>query len=149
MSDVFTFYVVDEDALPDELGTLSDDEKYNVLVTAVESEGVLQYTIEMSVDDFVDGLEAIDELIEGERFIPNNVMNNSPNNVIDKSADTPYLGFFSAGDAHRAFTMLETLTEESMDVIESSDIHSEVFHTLFGAFQSAVDASCALAIVHS
>jgi hypothetical protein len=149
MSDVFTFYVVDEDSLPDDLSTLSDDEKYNVLVTAIESEGVLQFTIEMSVDDFVDGLEAIDELVEGDRFIPNNVMNNSPNNVIDKSAECPYLGFFSAGDAHRAFTMLEALTEELMERIESSDIHSEVFHTLFGAFQSAVDSSCALAVIHS
>lgn len=149
MSDVFTFYLVDEDALPEELPTLSDDEKYNVLVTTIESEGVLQYTIEMTVDDFVDGLEAIDELVDGDRFLPNNVMNNSPNNIIDKSADCPYLGFFSAGDAHRAFTMLQALSEESMDIIESSDVHSEVFHTLFGATQAAVDASCALAVVHS
>jgi hypothetical protein len=149
MSDVFTFYVVDEEALPEDLSTLSDEEKYNVLVTSIESEGVLQSSIEMTVDDFIDGLEALDEIIDGDRFLPTCVMNSSPNNTLDRSADCPYLGFFSTGDAQKAYSLLQGISEETMDTVESSETHSEVFHTLFAATQAAVDASCALAVVHS
>ena len=120
-----------------------------MVVAAIESEGMLQSTIEMTVDDLIDGLEALDEIIDGERFLPNSVMNSAPNNVLDKSADCPYLGFFSAGDAQRAFNLLASLSEEIMDRVESSQTHSEVYHTLLGATQAAVDASCALAVVHS
>jgi hypothetical protein len=149
MSEVFTFYVVDEDALPDDLSTLSDEEKYNVLVATIESEGMLQSTIEMSLDDLIDGLEAIDEIIEGDRLLPNYFMNNSPNNVLDKSSDCPYLGFFSAGDSQKIYNLLQCISEDTMDTIESSETHSEVFHFMLAATEAAVDATCALAVIHS
>jgi hypothetical protein len=149
MSEVFTFYVVDEDALPDDLSTLSDDEKYNVLIAAIESEGMLQSTIEMTLDDLIDGLEALDDIIEGDRLLPNYFMNNSPNNVLDKSADCPYLGFFSAGDAQKIYNLLQCISEDTMDTVESSETHSEVFHSIFAATEAAFDATCALAIIHS
>ena len=149
MSEVFTFYVVDEDALPDDLSTLSDEEKYSVLVEAIESEGMLQSTIEMTLDDLIDGLEALDEIIDGDRFLPTCVMNSSPHNTIDRSADTPYMGFFSSGDAQKVYNLLQGFSEETMDTVESSETHAEVYHTLFAATEAAVDASCALAVIHS
>ena len=149
MSEVFTFYVVDEDALPDDLSTLSDEEKYNVLIASIESEGMLQSTIEMSLDDLIDGLEALDDIIEGDRMLPNYFMNNSPNNVIDKSSDGPYLGFFSAGDAQKVYNLLQCISEDTMDTVESSETHSEVYHSVFAATEAAVDATCALAVIHS
>ena len=120
-----------------------------MLVAAIESEGMLSVTIEMTVDDFIDGLDAIDQIIEGDSFLPTCVMNNSPNMVLDKSADCPYMGFFSTGDAQKAYNLLQGVSEETMDTVESSETHAEVFHTLFEATQSAVDASCALAVIHS
>ncbi len=59
MTETFSLYVVDEEALPTELDTLSDQDKYDVLVGAIESDGSLNGSIEMSVDDFIDALEAI------------------------------------------------------------------------------------------
>jgi hypothetical protein len=147
--EVFSFYVVDDEALPDDLGTLSDHEKYDVLVAAIESEGMLHASIEMNVDDFVDSLEAIDERIDTDRLLPVCAMNNSPHNILGKDSDCPYLGFFDVGSVERVYNLLDSLDEQSVEAIESSEAHSEVFHILLGATQAAVDAACSLAVIHS
>jgi hypothetical protein len=36
-----------------------------------------------------------------------------------------------------------------MDTVESSETHSEVYHSVFAATEAAVDATCALAVIHS
>jgi hypothetical protein len=147
--EVFSFYVVDDEALPDNLGSLSDQEKFDVIVAAIESEGMLHASIEMSEDDFVDALEAIDERIEADRLLPICAMNNSPHNILGKDSDCPYLGFFDVGDVERVYNLLDTLDEQSVEAIESSEAHGEVFHVLLGATQAAVDAACSLAVIHS
>jgi hypothetical protein len=149
MTETFSLYVVDEEALPTELDTLSDQEKYDVLVAAIESDGSLNASIEMSVDDFVDALEAIDGYIEGDRFLPVNAMNNSPYDVLGKNSDCPYFGYFGPGDAQRVFNALSDIPEDTIDLIESFESHSEVFYALRDAAMDAVDAGYALAIVHS
>jgi len=147
--EVFSFYVVDDQALPDDLGNLSDQEKYDVVVSAIESEGMFHASLEMSEDDFVDSLEAIDERIHTDRLLPICAMNNSPHNVLGKDSDCPYLGFFDVGDVQRLYNLLAALDEQSFVAIDSSEAHSEVFHLLLGATQAAVDAACSLAVLHS
>lgn len=149
MTETFSLYVVDEEALPTDLDTLSDQEKYDVLVGAVESEGNLNGSVEMSVDDFIDALEAIDGYIDGDRFLPINAMNNSPYDVLGKNSDCPYFGYFGPGDVQRVFNSLNDTSEETMDLIESFEVHAEVFYALKEATMNAVESGYAVAIVHS
>ena len=148
MTESFLLYVVDEDALPSELDALSDEEKYDVLVAAVESDGMLHSSIEMTVDDFVDAVETLDKHFGGEQFLPICAMNNSPYDVLGRNSECPFFGYFSPGDVQRTFSALDSLDEEILDTIESCETHSEVFHALHSATMEAVETGSAVAIVH-
>jgi hypothetical protein len=148
MTDSFLLYVVDEDALPGELDALPDEEKYDVLVAAVESDGILHTSIEMTLDDFVDAVESLDEHFGREQFLPICAMNNSPFDVLGRNSECPFFGYFSPGDVQRTFNALDGLVEDVVDIIESVETHSEVFHALHSATMEAVETGSAVAIVH-
>lgn len=148
MTDSFLLYVVDEDSLPSNLEMLSDEEKYNVLVAAVESDGVLHTAVEMTLDDFVDAVESLDKHIGGDQFLQVCAMNNSPFDVLGKNGECPFFGYFSPGDVQRTFNSLDGLDEDTVDIIESCETHAEVFHAVHMATMEAVETGSAVAIVH-
>ena len=149
MSETFSIYIVDETLLPTELIGLSDEEIFKELVSAIENGGELQTVIEMTEDDFVDALESIDAIVEGNRLLPNCAMNNSPHEILDKLAQTPYLGFFSPAQAQELLFLFESLSEESTDIIESVETHSEAFEAFRNAADSAVSMEYAIAVLHA
>ncbi len=148
MTESFLLYIVDEDALPTELDTLSDEEKYNVLVGAVESEGILHTSVEMTLDDFVDAVETLDEHFGKEQFLSICAMNNSPFDVLGRNSECPFFGYFSPGDVQRTFNILDGILEDDVDIIESCETHSEVFQALRSVTMEAVETGSAVAVIH-
>jgi hypothetical protein len=149
MSESFSIYIVDELLLPTETLALSDEEIHAQLSSSIETNGKLHQVIEMSEDDFVDALDAIDTLIEGNGLIPNGAMNNSPNQLLDKNADCPFIGYFEPGRVQEVHYMFEALTEDNMDIIQSVETHSEVFEAIRSAFADALDFEHGIAILHA
>jgi len=149
MSETFTLYVVDEDLLPTELVGNDDEEMYEQLVSAVGENGTLETTVEMTEDDFVDALESIDKLIDGNRLLPNNAMNHSPHELLGNNSDCPYFGYFSPAQVQELLFLFESLSDEQIDIIESVETHSQVFSAFRSAAESALDFEHALAIVHT
>jgi hypothetical protein len=149
MSETFSLYVVDEELLPTELTGSTDEEMYDQLVTAVESNGKLESSIEMTEDDFIDALEALDKLVEGNRLLPNNAMNHSPHELLGTNSDCPYFGYFSPAQVQELLFLFESLSDEQIDIIESVETHSEVFEAFRLAVEIALDQEHALAVLHS
>ncbi|HEY9716033.1 MAG TPA: hypothetical protein V6C69_01085 [Trichormus sp.] len=149
MSETFSLYVVDEELLPTELIGDTDEEMYEQLVTAVESNGIVESIIEMTEDDFVDALESIDKLVEGNRLLPNNAMNHSPHELLGTNSDCPYFGYFSPAQVQELLFLFESLSDEQIDIIESVETHSQVFEAFRMAVEIALDHEHALAILHS
>jgi hypothetical protein len=148
MTETFSTYTVDEDSLPSELDSLSDQEKYDRLVAAVQSKGIFQATLEMTVDDFIDALEALDEHMNGDRFLPIGAMNNSPFNILEKNGDCPYFGYFDPADVQRLVNGIENLSDDALDTIESFETHSEAFQMIRSAAHKALADGLAVAIIH-
>jgi hypothetical protein len=149
MSESFSIYIVDEDLLPTELLGMTDEEIHGQITSAIETNGKLHQVIEMTEDDFVDALDAIDTLIEGNGALPNGAMNNTPNQLLDKSSECPFIGYFEPGQVQKLFYMFEALSEDSMDVIESVETHSEVFEAFRSALSDALDFEQAIAVLHA
>jgi hypothetical protein len=149
MSETFSIYLVDEELLPMELSGLSDEEIYAELVAAIEENGELQTMVEMTQDDFIDALESIDQIIEGNRLLPNCAMNNSPHGILDKSSEGPYFGYFSPSQVQELYFMIDSLSDETIDKIESVETHSEVFSEFSMAANEAVKMDYAIAVLHS
>ncbi len=148
MTETFSFYILDEDVLPNGLDSLSDQEKYDSLVSSVESSGILHTSVEMVLDDFVDALETLDDQID-ERFLTVCAMNNSPFDILGKNGDCPYFGYFSPAEVQRVFNAIENLPDDAVDTIESFETHSEVFQALKTAITEAFKTGYAIAIVHA
>lgn len=149
MSESFSFYIVDEEMLPSEFASNDDQSLYEELVSAVESSGEFQNMLEMTEDDFVDALESIDKIIGGDRMLPICAMNNSPHEILGKSADCPYLGYFSPGQVQNLLLLFEGLDESAIDTIESVESHSEVYSALLSAIEVAQSMGYSLAILHA
>jgi hypothetical protein len=149
MSETFSIYIVDEAVLPMELIGLTDEEIYQQLVSAVELNGELQTMVEMTEDDFIDALESIDTIMEGNRLLPNCAMNNSPHEILDKNSQAPFLGYFSPAQAQNLFFLFESLSEDSTDTIESVETHSEVFEVFRNAAEAATGMEYAIAVMHA
>lgn len=142
-------YIVDEEELPTELTGTTDEEMYDELVAAVEGSGRLESIIEMTEDDFVDALESIDKLVDGNRLLPNNAMNHSPHELLGSNSDCPYFGYFSSAQVQELLFLFESLSDEQIDIIESVETHSEVFEAFRLAVEIALDEEKAVAILHS
>ena len=149
MSESFSLYIVDEEELPEDLDGLSDDEIYERLTKAIEQNGKLHQVIEMTEDDFIDALESLDNLIEGGRLLPNCAMNNSPHEILDKNSDCPFFGYFSPSQVQELFYLFESMTEESLDTVESVETHSEVHEAFLSAASAALDSDYAIAVLHA
>jgi hypothetical protein len=76
-------------------------------------------------------------------------MNNSPHAILDKCSDGPYFGYFSPAQAQELYFMIESLSDESVDKIESVETHSEVFSEFSMAADEAVKMEYAIAVLHS
>jgi hypothetical protein len=140
---------MDEAVLPMDLIGLSDEEIYQELVSAIETNGELQTMVEMTEDDFVDALESIDKLAKGDRLLPICAMNNSPHEVLDKNAETPFIGYFSPAQVQRLLFSFESLSEDDTDIIDSVETHSEVFEAFRDAAESASGMEYAIAVLHA
>lgn len=148
MSESFSLYLIDETLLPAENLGMSDQEIYDALVAAVETNGKLHQVVEMTEDDFVDSLESIDSAVEGNRMLPICAMNNSPFEMLDKNSDTPFFGFFSPAQVQTMFYLFEALPEDALDTLESVETHAEVLEAFRTASSDAIDYDYALAVVH-
>lgn len=148
MSESFSIYIVDEALLPTENIGLSDEEIYQSLLSAIETNGKLHQVVEMTEDDFVDALESIDSVVEGNRMLPICAMNNSPFEILDKNAETPFFGYFSPGQVQELFYLFEALSDDSIDTLESVETHSEVLDAFRTAASDALDYDFALAVLH-
>ena len=149
MSESFSIYIVDEEELPEEIDAVSDDEIYEQLVSAIETHGKLHQVIEMTEDDFIDALDALDTLMDGNRLLPNCAMNNSPHEILGKNSDCPYLGYFSPSQVQELLYLFESLSEDSLDTVESVETHSEVHEAFLSAVSTALDADYAIAVIHA
>ena len=149
MTETFSLYVIDEEKLPGEFTGQTDQEVYDQLVRAIEADGVLCGSIELTADDFIDALESIDGHIGGSRFLPNNAFNNSPYSVLGSNGDCPFMGYFSPAQVQEMFALFESLPPDTRDTIDSVYSHGEVFEALFTASEDAMQDSYAVAVVHT
>lgn len=148
MTECFSIYAVDEENLPTDL-IGSDEEIYAALVQAIEAQGALLSTLEMTADDFIDALDSIDAHIGGTRMLPNCAFNNSPFDVLGRSGDCPYFGYFNPAQTQEIFALFENLPADVRDTIDSVFTHGEVFEAFFASTEEAVQTNGALAIIHS
>jgi hypothetical protein len=148
MSESFSIYLINEEELPYEVTTQSDEEMLKQLIEVVEKHGTMHQVVEMTEDDFIDALESIDNLVEGNRLFPNCAMNNSPHEILDKNSETPFFGYFNSAQVQQLLYLFESLDEDKVDTIESVESHSEVFHAFFEAVQEALDNEDCIAVVH-
>ncbi|HEY9712527.1 MAG TPA: hypothetical protein V6C72_03595 [Chroococcales cyanobacterium] len=148
MTECFSIYSIDEEELPTDLSG-SDEEIYNALVEAIEKQGNLLSTVEMTEDDFIDALDSIDEHIGGTRLLQNCAFNNSPFDILGRNGDCPYFGYFNPAQTQEVFALLEGLTADVRDTIDSVYTHAEVFEAFFASSEEAVEINGALAIIHS
>lgn len=148
MSESFSIYLINEEELPDELTGQSDEEVFKQLLETIEKHGVLHQVVEMTEDDFIDALESIDNLIEGNRLLPNCAMNNSPHEILDKNSETPFFGYFNSAQVQQVVYLFDALNEDNLDTIESVETHSQVFHAFHEAAQEALDSEDCIAVVH-
>jgi hypothetical protein len=149
MSQTFSLYIINEDLLPVEYTGNSDEETFEQLIVAVETNGKLHQVVEMTEDDFIDALESIDTIVEGNRLLPNCAMNNSPHEVLDKMNECPYFGYFTPAQAQELYYFFEGLSEDSVDTIESVETHSEVFEAFRTAVAEAGSSEAAVAVLHA
>lgn len=149
MTETFSLYIVDEEKLPGEFTGESDQEIYDALVGAVEAEGSLCTSIELTADDFIDALESIDGHIGGSRFLPNNAFNNSPFSVLGQNGDCPFFGYFSPSQVQEMFALFESLPPDTRDTIDSVYSHGEVFEAFFTASEDAMSDTFAIAVLHT
>ena len=148
MSESFSIYVIADDELPTDVLGLSDQEIYDQMIKAIESVGKLSTVVEMTGDDFVDALESVDKLLEGNRLLPICAMNNSPHEVLGANGECPYFGYFSLAQVQQLYYLFEAMNEDAQDTIESVETHGEVFESFREAVEEAVESEQAIAIVH-
>ena len=150
MSATFTLYVVNEDKLPAKLEGLSDMEKYNRLVAAVEAEGARWAVLELRTEDFAAALESIDRRIGDTGFLPVFAFNNSPHNVLGNYGEGPCFGYFNPIQVKDLHACVQALSPETL---EDDDVGENILDEVFYAFESvAAEASkrgYALAVIHS
>lgn len=148
MSESFSIYLIAEDELPTEVLGLSDQEVYDQIIAAIEKVGKLHQVVEMTEDDFVNALESIDTLLDGNRLLPICAMNNSPHEILGSNGECPFFGYFSPAQVQQLYYLFDSLSEDAQDTIESVETHGEVFEAFRGAVTEALDEELALAIVH-
>lgn len=149
MTEVFSLYVIDEEKLPSEFAGQADQEIYDSLIAAIEADGVMSGSIEMTADDFIDALESIDGHIGGMRFLPNCAFNNSPFSLLGDNGECPFMGYFTPAQVQEMFALFEALPPDTRDTIDSVYSHGEVFEALFTASEDAMQDSFAVAVLHT
>lgn len=149
MTATFTFYLVDENILPADFTGLADQEIYEQLLDVIESTAQYYDSIEMTEDDFIDSLESIDQRLELDRLLPISAMNSSPHDVLGKSGDCPFFGYFSPAIVQMLQSVIESKSVEELESIDSVETHSEVFEFIRAAVEQAALKEEAIAVVHS
>lgn len=152
MSDIFTYYVVDEKKLPLNLDELSDQEKYEQLVKAVIANGARWANLELRTTDFAYTLEKIDTKIEGDGFLPVFSFNNSPNNVLGDDSDCPSFGYFNPEQVKDLGSVLEWLNSSNIlepMLDEGGEVMEEVYNAVQSSVEEAAKRNYALAVIHS
>lgn len=152
MSEIFTYYVVNEKKLPLNLDKMSDQEKYERLVEAVKANGARWAILEFRTRDFAHALEKIDAQIEGNGFLPVFTFNNSPNNVLGNDSDCPCFGYFNpeqVKDLSSALKWLDSANRLKSMFDEGGEVVEDVYNAVQSCAEEANKRNYALAVIHS
>ncbi len=145
-----TLYIVDETRLPTYLPRLSDQEKYDKLVEAVQKHGKVSAELRIRADALIKALEAIDREIGNTGFLPVFSFNNSPGNVLGNESDCPAFGYFNPAQVKDLYASLNSLPPYVVETMVERGGHmlEEVYQAFDTASKQASDLGHALAIIH-